>query len=105
MISNAIKNTEFGKITLTIRKKPRTLASYELIFIIKDTGRGIGLEDQKFLFRSFTQLNDNDKSRASSSGLGLVLSKAIIDNHGGRIGLLRSLPGEGSEFYFTLPIN
>ena len=105
LISNAIKNTEFGKITLTIRKKPRTLASSELIFIIKDTGRGIGLEDQKFLFRSFTQLNDNDKSRASSSGLGLVLSKAIIDNHGGRIGLLRSLPGEGSEFYFTLPIN
>ncbi len=104
MISNAIKNTEIGKITLSIKKKPKTLSSSDLIFLIKDTGRGISQEDQKLLFRSFTQLKENDKSRSASSGLGLVLSKAIIDNHGGKIGLLRSVPGEGSEFYFTLPI-
>jgi len=105
LISNATKNTEFGKITLTVKYKVNTHNKPEILFSVIDTGKGIEISDQKDLFKPFTLLSHHEKNRSAGSGLGLALSKAIIELHSGRIGIKSSIPGKGSEFFFTLPIN
>lgn len=104
LISNAVKNTDFGKIILYGRVKPISHQNNEVIFSVIDTGNGIAEADQKNLFKPFAQMSHLEKNRSAGFGLGLALSKAIIELHGGKIGLLKSVPGEGSEFYFTLPV-
>jgi signal transduction histidine kinase len=104
LISNATKNTEFGKITLTVKYKLNTHNKPEILFSVIDTGKGIEISDQKDLFKPFILLSHHEKNRSAGSGLGLALSKAIIELHSGRIGIKSSIPGKGSEFFFTLPI-
>ncbi len=104
LISNATTNTEFGKVTLTVKYKLNMHNKPEIIFSVIDTGKGIEISDQKDLFKPFTLLSHHEKNRSAGSGLGLALSKAIIELHGGRIGVKSSIPGKGSEFFFTLPL-
>jgi len=68
-------------------------------FWVKDNGPGIAPEDQDLLFTEFTQLN---KVRAKGHGLGLSISRRIVEKLGGEVGI-ESEPGQGSLFYFTLP--
>ncbi|WP_092914232.1 sensor histidine kinase [Hydrogenimonas thermophila] len=102
LISNAIKFTpENGKINLT--------ASYneqykEYIFSICDTGVGIAKEDQTKLFHSFVQIENIYQKSVAGSGLGLMICKKIIEDlHQGRI-WVESKPGNGSCFYFSIPV-
>jgi signal transduction histidine kinase len=104
LISNATKNTEFGKISLLVNYKHNIHERPEIVFSVIDTGKGIEISDQKDLFKPFTLLSHHEKNRSAGSGLGLALSKAIVNLHGGKIGIKSSIPGKGSEFYFTLPI-
>ncbi len=69
---------------------------------IEDKGKGIAPEDQELIFEKFRQVTGKDNPLVKGTGLGLAIAKALIEEHQGEIGL-RSLPGKGSVFYFTLP--
>jgi signal transduction histidine kinase len=67
-----------------------------------DQGAGIALADQQLLFNRFCQVHDRATIRAKGFGLGLFLSEKIIEAHGGKV-WLKSHPGKGSIFGFTIP--
>ncbi len=98
LISNAAKFTEEGFIRLTAEATPT-----EVVISVADSGIGIPPEKVKRIFEPFTQVDASTTRRAGGTGLGLSISKHFVEMHGGRI-WVESTPGEGSTFYFTLPI-
>lgn len=100
LISNAIKYSDTGDINISLSKDTEKNA---LIVGIKDTGIGIAREDLGELFSKFKQLKSSDKSR-KGTGLGLVVSKGIVDAHNGRIWAESAGENLGSTFYFSLPL-
>jgi signal transduction histidine kinase len=74
----------------------------ELLVEVRDHGRGIAPEDQEAIFQKFRQATNSRNPLVKGTGLGLAIAKALVDQHGGDIGV-KSIPGEGSTFYFTLP--
>jgi PAS domain S-box-containing protein len=97
LIYNALKFTAPGG-TITVRACP----DGEVVRCeVSDTGIGIAPADQPRLFRRFSQLESGVRS-GGGTGLGLSISKAIVETHGGAIGV-ESEPGRGSTFWFTLP--
>ena len=69
---------------------------------VRDCGGGIAAADIHKLFRKFSQIDSGSTRRVGGTGLGLVICKGIVEQHGGTIGV-ESVPGEGSTFYFLLP--
>ena len=69
---------------------------------VRDDGPGVAAHEQKLIFDKFYQGSGEPAARHESSGLGLAISRTIVELHGGRIGVT-SRPGRGSTFYFTLP--
>ena len=99
LLSNAIKFTnEGGRVRVSARRQ-RGVVRFE----VTDTGIGIAAEDQKRLFVEFQQLSAGLDRRQQGTGLGLALSKRLVELHGGRIGV-RSAPKQGSTFWFTIPV-
>ena len=96
LLSNALKFTSVGGITLEAKA-----TESEVIVCISDTGEGIRKEDIPSLFNKFKQLQS--KERGVGTGLGLVISKGIIESHGGKI-WVEAASGKGSSFYFSLPV-
>jgi signal transduction histidine kinase len=70
---------------------------------VRDTGIGIAPEDQAAVFEEFRQVGRDVLRKAEGTGLGLTLTKRLIELHGGAISL-ESAPGKGSTFSFTLPL-
>lgn len=105
IISNAVKFTEYGKITISTSLVNGLEKKQEVMIAISDTGIGINQADQAKLFKPFEQAKSTDNIRSFGSGLGLAISKSLIDLHHGRIGLLKSSPGKGSTFFIALPVN
>lgn len=105
IISNAVKFTEYGKITISTSLVKGLGKNQEVMITISDTGMGINQADQAKLFRPFEQAASTENIRAFGSGLGLAISKSLIQLHRGRIGLLKSSPGKGSTFFIALPVN
>lgn len=101
LISNAIKFTEHGEVILSIKKLASSNGGVELKFTVSDTGIGISPEDTGRLFKSFSQIDGSFTKKYSGTGLGLVISKQLVEMMGGKIGF-ESEPGHGSNFYFTL---
>ncbi len=101
LIGNALKFTpEGGIIEVTARAAPDP----EMVEIsVRDNGPGIPEREQKKLFTMFYQVETDSTRSAGGLGLGLVISKGIVEGHGGRI-WVESDAGEGSSFKFTLPI-
>lgn len=101
LLSNAIKfsKKEGGTVTITAKKEGDTAK-----FSVSDTGIGIREEDLTKLFREFVQVNRNIISEYGGTGLGLTITKKLVEQHGGNI-MAESRFGEGSTFTFTLPIN
>lgn len=97
LIGNAIKFTSEGYIRLSV-----TISGNKVYFVITDTGIGISEEDQAQIFNRFMQAKDNLLKNYGGTGLGLTISKSIVEQMGGRIGVC-SAPGYGSEFYFYIP--
>ncbi len=98
LLANAAKFTEEGQITL------RAHADEEYVTIsVSDTGMGISAEDQATLFEEFRQVDASPTRRAGGAGLGLSISRHLVEMHGGRI-WVESEPGVGSTFSFTLPV-
>ncbi len=97
LLSNAIKFTpEGGRVVVRVER-----IADELRFAISDTGAGIPEDKLEVIFERFRQVNTNDRR---GIGLGLYISKSIVQGHGGKIWAEIKF-GEGSTFYFTLAIN
>jgi signal transduction histidine kinase len=96
LLGNALKFTPANGI---IQVRIQVEKNY-IVCEVSDTGPGIALEDRAKLFQRFSQLSDGAKK--GGTGLGLSISKAIIEAHGGEIGV-RNTTGPGTTFYFTLP--
>jgi signal transduction histidine kinase len=100
LISNAIKYTDSGRIDINLNIDA---ANKQVVVSVKDTGIGVAREDLNQLFSKFKQLGGSDRSR-KGTGLGLVVSKGIVEAHGGRIWGESAGENFGSIFYFSLPI-
>lgn len=99
-LSNALKFTaEGGKVA--VRAAPEAPASFRIE--VEDTGIGVAPERLHRLFVEFEQLESGASKRYPGTGLGLALSKRLIERMGGSVGV-RSAPGRGSTFYLSLPI-
>jgi signal transduction histidine kinase/CheY-like chemotaxis protein len=99
LLSNAAKFTEEGQITL------RAWADEEQITIsVKDTGIGVPPEHQTTIFEEFLQVDASTTRRTGGAGLGLSISRHLVELHGGRM-WVESEAGVGSTFTFTLPIS
>jgi signal transduction histidine kinase len=99
LISNAIKFSNHDRVvTISAKKEGDTVQ-----FSVSDTGIGIKEEDIGRLFKEFEQIDSGASRQYGGTGLGLVISKKLIELHGGKI-WVKSKYGEGSTFTFTLPI-
>ena len=103
LLSNAAKFTDQGEIGVEAALQAGPSGGQELRVGVTDTGPGISTEDQAKLFQPFSQVDDSPTRRTGGSGLGLSISRHLVQMHGGRIGV-ESEPGKGSTFYFTLPL-
>jgi CheY-like chemotaxis protein len=103
-ISNAIKFTEQGSITLHVRVADSTPNDVLLKFEIEDTGIGIAAEDQKRLFTAFEQADGSTTRRYGGTGLGLAINKRLTQMMGGEVGV-ESRVGVGSTFWFTVRLD
>ncbi len=100
LLSNAIKFTpDGGRITLVAGA---VNGDTEARIAVSDTGIGIAAEDQPKLFQEFSQLDASASRKYEGTGLGLALSRRLVELHGGEIGV-ESEMGKGSTFWFTLP--
>ncbi|MGA2093017.1 MAG: PAS domain S-box protein [Sedimentisphaerales bacterium] len=98
LVSNAMKFTEKGSITIASKKIENAIR-----VSISDTGCGIKQEDMSKLFRQFQQLSTGNSRKTGGTGLGLAISKDIVEKHGGRT-WVESEFGKGTTFHFLLPI-
>ncbi|MGA7626180.1 MAG: response regulator [Candidatus Acidiferrales bacterium] len=98
LVGNAIKFTpRGGHVELSARR-----VRDEVLIEVRDTGRGIPKVEQKRIFEAFYRLRKSGET-TEGTGLGLAIAQRIVDLHGGQLGL-ESEPGQGSCFYFSLPV-
>ena len=103
LTSNAIKFTEHGSVELKITARDGIDGMVDLLFEVSDTGIGIAPDHQDAVFAPFTQADSSTTRRFGGTGLGLTICKRIVDMMDGAIGL-RSTPGQGSTFWFSVPV-
>jgi CheY-like chemotaxis protein/HPt (histidine-containing phosphotransfer) domain-containing protein len=103
LASNAVKFTERGRVTVRVRVLSASDTVCRLRFEVRDTGIGIEPDTLDRLFQPFTQADASTTRRFGGTGLGLSISKHLVERMGGRIGA-ESTPGQGSLFWFELPL-
>ncbi len=99
LLSNAVKFTgDGGRVTVAAHR-----AGEDIEVSVSDSGIGITPEDQPRVFEEFVQVGSNYATKREGTGLGLPLARRFVELHGGRM-WLESVPGEGSTFFFNLPV-
>ena len=102
LMGNAVKFTEKGKVTLRVMLEPDSAVPTALRFVVSDTGIGIAPDKLDRVFERFTQADTSMTRRFGGSGLGLTISKRLVELMGGRI-WVESEVGKGSAFTFAVP--
>jgi PAS domain S-box-containing protein len=103
LLGNAVKFTAKGEVVLSVRAQQAADGRTELVFAVRDTGIGIPSEAMGRLFQSFSQVDASTTRRFGGTGLGLVISKRLVEIMGGRM-WVESEVGKGSTFFFTLAV-
>lgn len=107
LLSNAVKFTPAGSVTVRVAvgdsSRPATPPTREVVVSVADTGVGIPAEAREKVFEVFGQAGDTLSDAPRGTGLGLPISRQILEHHGGRL-WLESEVGVGSTFSFSLPI-
>ena len=101
--SNAVKFTSEGEVVVRVGVLHRSSERAALHFEVVDTGMGIKPEDQERLFSAFVQADSSTTRRFGGTGLGLTISRQLIELMGGKLGLI-SAPGQGSTFWFDISL-
>ncbi len=106
LISNAVKFTDQGTVQVSVRQMPADTADrgapVQLEFCVRDTGIGIPADKLPRLFQAFSQADASTSRKYGGTGLGLVISKRLVEAMKGRM-WVESEEGRGTHFYFTLP--
>lgn len=103
LCDNAMKYTDAGFMRISVRYLARTGGDAELTFSVEDTGIGIAPENLNLVFEHFTQIDGSLTRRRGGMGIGLSITKALVELMGGRIGV-KSSPNVGSTFWFMVPV-
>jgi PAS domain S-box-containing protein len=101
LVGNAIKFTEHGEVNVRVERESEEEGRACLHFRVEDTGIGIPVERQKGIFDAFAQADSSTTRRYGGTGLGLTISRRLVEMMGGRI-WLESTPGKGTAFHFTV---
>ena len=100
LVGNAVKFTERGEVFVEVARESESDGHVCLRLSVRDTGVGIPVEKQARIFDAFTQADSSTTRRYGGTGLGLTISRRLVEAMGGRI-WLESAPGAGSTFHFT----
>jgi len=103
LMGNAVKFVEKGWVSLNVKKVKSDADCLELLFSVKDTGIGIPTDKAGAVFEKFTQADSSTTRKYGGTGLGLPISKMLIELMGGKI-WLESEPGVGTVFFFTVSL-
>ena len=98
LVGNAVKFTSQGEVTVTVSSTPENIT-----ITVKDTGIGIPLAKQNLLFKRFSQIDDSNTRRYGGIGLGLIISKEVVELMGGNIHL-ESIEGQGCTLSISIPV-
>jgi PAS domain S-box-containing protein len=103
LVGNAVKFTDGGHVLTTVKCEAVDAGRAHLRISVQDTGPGIPQDKLKLLFQKFSQVDGSATRRHTGTGLGLAISRQLVELMGGAMGVESRL-GEGSTFWFTLPV-
>ena len=103
LVSNAVKFTEHGEVSVELTNRQTSRTEVDLMFAVRDSGIGMTQEQVERLFEPFSQADASTTRKHGGTGLGLVICKRLTELMGGKIGV-KSTPGKGSYFWFILPM-